>query len=193
MHWFKRSSQHPSIELSVSVDVRPRLNTTPRSSIDDYSRIIIPTDLMFSAWRQLFPAERMVVFGGRSTPKGVYITSVSDVTEPRPSVAHVRASTDRIGQSLIDFERTGAHLAVWMHSHPGEGLGATCPSAIDVNQDRELRLNYSSRLIGIIVVRDGWLRLFGEAITRDRIQIRWIGRSIEPVPGERHVHRLLAS
>jgi proteasome lid subunit RPN8/RPN11 len=186
-----------SLEWSFRIELRTATPSAPKEETrrlpeaekaDD--RIIIPTDLMFAAWRQLFPAERMLVFGARQTKEGICVTSVSDVTEPRPSVAHVRACPERMATALIDFERTGAHLGVWVHSHPGEGSLATFPSDIDLNQDKDLRRHYSNQLIGIIAVRDGWLRVWGEAVKQARVRVQWSGRGIEPHPGEDHVYRL---
>jgi proteasome lid subunit RPN8/RPN11 len=193
MPWFCRSRPQFAVQISIRIDAPEVQPSALRRATAQPDRIIIPTDLMFSAWRQLFPAERMVVFGGRSTKNGVRVSSAVDVTEDHPSAAHVRASAERIGQSLIDFERTGSHLAVWLHSHPGEGPGATFPSSTDLNQDRDLRLTYSDRLVGIIAVRDGWLRLWGEGIEYDRARICWLGNGVVPVPGELHVFRLALS
>jgi len=172
-------------------EARPRraLTETPPA----HGRVVIPTDLMFAAWRQLFPAERMLVFGGRTTRKGVRVSNLSDVTEPAPSAAHVRACPAKLATALMDLDRAGAHLAVWVHSHPGEGARATHPSATDLHQDRDLRRDYSARLVGIIVVRDGWLRLFGEAVDRRDSRVVWLGSGIEEVRGERHVYRLAIS
>src|SRR5947208_3594305 len=126
MAWMGRT--HRSREWTLKVELRTTAPTGPteltrrsRPAERDDRPIIIPTDLMFAAWRQLFPAERMIVFGARQSKRGVRVTSLSDVTEPRPSVVHVRACPERMATSLIDFERTGAHLGVWVHSHPGEG------------------------------------------------------------------------
>jgi proteasome lid subunit RPN8/RPN11 len=189
--------RHRSLKWTLKIELRTVAPGAPREETrklppveEEDDRIIIPTDLMFAAWRQLFPAERMLVFGARQTKRGVRITSLSDVTEPKPSAVHVRACPERMATSLIDFERTGAHLGVWVHSHPGEGSRATFPSEIDLNQDKDLRQHYSDRLIGIIAVRDGWLRVWGEAIRQGRVRVHWIGRGIEPHPGEAHVYRL---
>ena len=93
---------------------------------------------------------------------------------------------------LIDFERTGAHLAVWAHSHPGEGLWSTHPSEIDRKQDQDLRRHYSERLIGMIVVRDGWLRIWGEALETPGLEVLWNGQGIDAT-GDPHVFRLRLS
>jgi proteasome lid subunit RPN8/RPN11 len=196
MAWMGR--KHRSLEWTLKIEMGSAAGTPAKSQTralppaDEGSdkRIIIPTDLMFAAWRQLFPAERMLVFGARQTKRGVRVTSLSDVTEPHPSVAHVRACPERMATCLVDFERTGAHLGVWVHSHPGEGFRATFPSGIDLNQDKDLRQHYSDRLVGIIAVRDGWLRVWGEAITRQGVRIQWSGRGVERHPGEEHVYRL---
>src|SRR5882672_3091556 len=94
------------IDLGTDAELKPTAEPKPlRPTGREAGRIIIPTDLMFAAWRQLFPAERMLVFGARQTKRGIRVTSVSDVTEPRPSAAHVRACPERLATSLIDFER----------------------------------------------------------------------------------------
>src|SRR5688500_9427691 len=115
MAWLRRKHSdvcRPEVHVQVHIDAGrsgPRRRRA-KPAIPDESSIVIPTDLMFAAWRQLFPAERMVVFGGRKSGSGLTITSVADVTEPHPSVAHVRASPERMTNCLVDFERTGAHL-----------------------------------------------------------------------------------
>jgi hypothetical protein len=151
--------------------------------------VIVPTDLMFAAWRQVFPPERMVLFGGRKIAHGIQVTSVVDVTGPQASVAHVRACPALLAQGLRDFDRTGVHLAVWMHSHPGEGITATYPSSIDVTQERDLRRHYSDKLISVIAVRDGWLRVWGRAIEDATVSVGWSGQGIERHPEAPNVYR----
>lgn len=140
--------------------------------------VMIPTDLILCAWRQVFPAERMVMLGGRRTKSGVRVTSMSDVTETEPSPVHVRADAARLAMCLLDLERAGAHLAVWMHSHPGEGAVATHPSGIDIRQEEGLRRHYTGNLVSIIVTRDGCLRVWGSAVAQGAVKVRWVGSGV---------------
>ena len=177
---------------------RPSLSQRDNEPLGVHSKpldqaVFFPTDLMVTAWRQLFPAERMIVFGGRTTSLGVRITSATDVTEPRPSAVHVYACPERMTRTLMDFEHTGAHLAIWMHSHPGEGPRSTYPSATDLKQEKELRRHYSQRLVNIIAVRDGWLRLWGPAVENGVVKVQWLGDGIESQPGDTHVYRVKAA
>lgn len=94
-----------------------------------------------------------------------------------------------MAQALLDFERTGARLALWMHSHPGDGPRCTHPSDIDLRQDKDLREHYPN-ILGVIAVRDGWLRFFGSPIERDLVQLQWRGRGVEQGSDDRNVYRL---
>jgi len=152
--------------------------------------VVIPTDLLLSAFRQLFPAERMVIMGGRACRQSIKATSVIDVTEARPSISHVRADRLKLSTALVDLSRSGAHLAIWMHSHPGIGPSATFPSVIDVRQEEDLRRHYSNRLVCLIAVRDGFVRVWGEAIDGGSVVVRWQGQGITSHPGEPHVYQL---
>lgn len=155
--------------------------------------VIIPTDLFLSAWRQLFPAERMLVLGGRRLKRGVRITSATDVTEAKPSRVHVWADPAKLVQSLLDLERSGAHLALWMHSHPGTGPLATHPSQTDLRQEEELRRYYSELLVCVIAVSDGYFRIWGRAVDEGLVQIRFQGAGVHPHSGEQNVYRLQLS
>jgi len=187
MRWF--SSQPIHVAVHVGKPSKKRTRPTEQQNPD---RLIVPTDLLLSGWRQLFPAERMVVFGGQSTRKGVRLTSMTDVTEAHPSMVHVNACPARFGQAVIDFERTGAHLALWMHSHPGEGTQATNPSSIDIDQERSLRQHYSDRLVSLITVKDGYLRIWGEPINKGLVHVHWLGQGVEATK-EPNVYRLRLS
>ena len=188
MVWFRHAN--PKIEVVVRLEI-PRTNRPAlKRELDSTSRLVIPTDLMFAGWRHLFPAERMLIFGGHKTARGIRVTSFSDVTESKPSAIRVRACPDRMARALIDFERTGAHLAVWMHSHPGEGPRSTHPSSIDLKQEDDFRQHYSDRLVCIIAVQDGWCRHWGQTIERGDVRIDWRGQGVDDHTGEPHVYRL---
>ena len=191
MLWFRRCA--PQVQLTIIYSTGRRGRRRPRVVPSGAQRIVVPTDLMFAAFRQLFPAERMVIFGGRTSHEITRVTSVWDVTEASPSAAHVRAATEKLTTALLDFDRASAHWALWMHSHPGEGARATHPSSTDLAQDRDIRAHHSSNLVGIIAVRDGWLRLFGSALEGGHVQIVWRGRGIVSSPENPHVFRLTLS
>lgn len=189
--WFGRKSA-PAVNVSVTVTVSPSRPRRSKGRLSETSppRIIIPTDLLMAAWRQLFPAERMVVFGGRAEGNDVLVTSYVDVTEANPSAVHVNACPKRLAQALIDFERTGAHLSLWMHSHPGEGPQATHPSRIDRDQEESLRHHYSQRLVSLIAVRDGYVRVWGKAPAQGVVAVQFNGAGLQTDPGEQLVYRL---
>lgn len=190
MAWFGRKRNTVQIEIVIAPPPVAKRSGARRVPSDETSsqRIVVPSDLMLVSWRLLFPAERMLVFGGRRTARGVRITSAIDVTGPNPSSVHVRACPQKLSQALIDLDRTGAHLALWLHSHPGEGAQATLPSHVDIQQDQRFREHYSRSLVGIIAVRDGWLRVFGGNVSGDT-HAKWIGTGVENT-GEDNVFRL---
>lgn len=152
--------------------------------------VVIPTDLVLSAYRQAFPEERMLILGGRRTKHRVRVTSASDVTGPHASRAHVWADPKKLATALIDIQRTGAHFAAWLHSHPGTGPSATHPSQTDLTQEEELLRHYTDNLVCIIVTSDGCLRVWGAAINDGRANVRWQGQGITPYPGESNAYQL---
>lgn len=167
--------------------IQPRRRRNKRTSP---MPVVIPTELLFAAFRQLFPAERMLIMGGRARHNSVIATNLVDVTEPMPSIVHVRADRRKLGTGLLDLSRSGAHLAVWVHSHPGLGARATHPSGIDLAQEEELRRHYSEHLICLIVVHDGHVRAWGRAVDAGSAVLRWQGRGVVACRGERNVYRL---
>ena len=153
------------------------------------ARLLLPTDVLTSAWRQLFPAERMIFIAGRRDGPVVRATSLRDVTGETRSHAYVKASAALLHEALLDWEGTGARVVAWMHSHPGTGRGASHPSHIDHRQDADLRAAYGLDVVGLIVTHDGWLRIWGTAVTTGRVQVDMEGRGIVPSE-EPHVYRL---
>lgn len=189
MSWFRRARRQ---ELALTLTLHVPVSTTSptRRGPTGPARLIMPTDLLVAAWRQLFPAERMVVFGGRHTATGIRVTSVFDVTEAHPSQGHVRSCPSKLGTSLVDLDRTGSHLCAWMHSHPGTGPRATYPSSTDLRQDGDWRRDYSPQLVGLIAVEDGWVRLFGDAIEQDAVTPVWRGQGVEEVAHDGRAFRI---
>lgn len=150
-------------------------------------RLVITTDLLIAAWRQLFPAERMLFVAGRREGDGIRATSIRDVTGDSRSRAHVKASPAALCEALLDWQASGAHVVAWIHSHPGLGALASHPSAIDERQDRDLRGAYGG-VVGMIVTQDGWLRVWGSAVA-DGVRVEFWGSGVvrTELP---HVYRL---
>src|SRR5580693_5343882 len=103
------------------------------------STLVLPTDLLTAAWRQLFPAERMIFVAGRRDGRVTRATSLRDVTGETRSAGYVKASAALLQEALLDWEGTGARVVAWIHSHPGTGPTASHPSPIDHRQDADLR------------------------------------------------------
>jgi hypothetical protein len=60
---------------------------------------------------------------------------------------------------LVGLEGHGHRLTAWMHSHPGQGAHATCPSSIDRGHQARLERGRCPA-IGAIFSRDGYVRFF---------------------------------
>jgi len=160
------------------------------SGATDTPTLTIPTDVIFSAWRSLFPAERIMFLGARKASASERVSSWWDVTGGNRSIAHVQASPVVLGQTLLDFEATGIRVAGWLHSHPGRGPAATYPSHIDLAQDADLRRDFGNRVVGLIATEDGYVRAWGRALVEQSVKLSFRGPGIEPVQGEPHVYRL---
>jgi proteasome lid subunit RPN8/RPN11 len=187
----------PGFDLTVL----PDMVQSCRSAFDRLTRatqelaipvVRIPSELFYHASMTLFPAERMAIIGGRHTGHAVTFGPTFDVTTdgPETSRVHVRADPDRLRAALLGPERAGAHLAGWVHSHPGLGPRATEPSTIDRAQHDDWVRDYSSTLVSIIVVADGIVRLWRTAVESRTVRIEVIGSGVTPVPGYEHVFQL---
>lgn len=167
-------------EWATATPERPLrlLEYAAQSPVSRDLQLRIHTDLIIAAWRQLFPAERMLLLGGRRQGDASQATSFRDVTGEKRSRAYVKASASLMHEALMDWEAAGAHVVAWIHSHPGSGPQATHPSEIDRHQDRDLSEAYGTRVLGVICTHDGWLRLWGDAIDRGRVHIQLVGRGL---------------
>ena len=190
MGFFRRPSPPTIAPVHVNVAINGVSAVGSQLEIELGRRVIIPADLMLGAWRQLFPAERMMVFGGRKIRNGAHVTSATDVTRIPESPVHVHACREKLTRCLVDLECTGAQLAAWVHSHPGRGIKATFPSDIDKREHEKLRRDFGDDVVGIIAVEDGWLRAFSLPAQRSHLEVTWLGSGIESVPGDPHVFRI---
>ncbi len=139
--------------------------------------VIISSTILYQAFHTLFPPERLLVIAGRRQEKTIVLDAAFDVTGNN-SGGHVRANPTHLARALIAMDRSGTHLAAWMHSHPGSGPAATQPSAIDRNQHQDWLQDYSPDLLGSIAVADGWIRFWGPALENGRVRLRIVGSGI---------------
>jgi hypothetical protein len=156
------------------------------------STVSVPSDLMFHAAASLFPPERMAVVAGRRARGLTTLGASFDVTGAGPGThrAHVDADPGKLRRALIAFELAGVELAAWLHSHPGSGPGATSPSATDRSQYADWTRDFSRDLVAMIVVEDGFARLWGDAIESGRVRAEITGAGTRRVEGYRHVYQL---
>ena len=139
--------------------------------------IQVSTDALYQAHCTLFPPERMLVASGRRTNQSVEIGALFEVTGAA-TAGHVRADPALLSRALIAMDLSGTHLAAWIHSHPGTGPFATRPSTIDLRQHADWLRDYSAALLGITVVSDGWVRLWGTALSENLVTVEVMGEGI---------------
>jgi hypothetical protein len=97
-------------------------------------------------------------------------------TEASSTIA-VHEMMDEIGLSIV------AHC----HSHPGTGPGGTCPSGTDRRYVAALAAG-SSRLLGLIVSRDGFFRAYGPDGFSFALESH--GKGIHEVSEHEHIFRI---
>lgn len=155
------------------------------------STIVIPSDVLMHAHATLFPPERMSVIAGRPLGGGIILGAAYDVTGTGRDTnrVHVRAEPRKLAQALMGFEFAGVRLSAWMHSHPGSGPLATHPSMIDVAQFRGWTVDFPD-LVALIIVADGFVRIWGDAVESGRLRPEISGPGVERIRGEDHVYRL---
>jgi hypothetical protein len=149
----------------------------------------LPSAMMFQLRQSLFPAERMLVGAGRRSASSVTIDALFDVTGVA-SAGGVRADPNLLGQALIAMSQSGTYFALWIHSHPGSGPGATHPSRIDLRQHADWLKNYSPDLVSAIMVADRYFRFWGTALETGTIAVSIIGDGIAVVSAREHVYKL---
>ena len=150
-------------------------------------KVIISAETLYQAQSILFPAERMLITSGRREGGNVILGATFDVTG-ECSVGHVRADPDKLANALIAIDKSGAYLGLWSHSHPGIGKVATTPSFIDHEQYADWVKDYGSRLVAAIFVRDGYFRLWGDAIENKNVEIHMIGQGVKRI-GDEQVYK----
>lgn len=175
-------------ELLALVEAAER--RLPAIGIDSVAvSVNIASDLLLSAHARLFPAERMLVASGRREGPNVLLSTLFDVTG-QASSGHVRADPQALGRSLILMETAGSFLAGWIHSHPGAGPSAACPSSTDLNQYLDWHKHYSPHLLCAIIVRDGWVRFWGENVESGQVCVKVIGSGVESEKNDETLYRL---
>lgn len=91
--------------------------------------------------------------------------SLSRWLEPEMKIRTATGAEPEFG-SMLDLlikleEEQGNRLTAYFHSHPGEGIGATEPSDVDIDTQEKLeRGGYP--VIGAIFSRDGYIRFFSD-------------------------------
>ncbi len=119
----------------------------------------------------------MAVASGQKATGGFRLGAVFDVTG-QAEMVHVQADPGKLSHALVNMAKAGCCLGAWIHSHPNYGPGATTPSSIDHAQHQDWLRHYPAWLLGIILVEDGWVRLFGTAVENQTITVLFEGEGI---------------
>lgn len=151
--------------------------------------VYLPSDVLMQAWPALMPPERMGVIAARQIDRHFVLSGMYDVTGCA-SPTHVQADPSKLGYALLNFERAGMAFAAWIHSHPGQGPGATTPSRTDRVQYADWTRDFNAGLLGVIVVKDGCVRLWGDAVESGVVRVEIIGAGLRALPGHPHVYKL---
>lgn len=160
----------------VKDQTNPKLLPSVNDAVET-PRMIISSTLLYQLHHSLFPAERMLVAAGKRNGTDIEIDGIFDVTG-NASSGFVRADANRLARALIVMSETDKHFALWIHSHPGLGKGATSPSNIDLNQEAEWLKDYSANLVNAILVEDGYVRFWGKALKEKRVTVAVTGTGI---------------
>lgn len=164
--------------------VTQRIAVLPRKR-----RVVISEDLLHEAYQLLFPAERMLVVAGQRMANTTRLARLFDVTGDQTG-GHVRADAALLGRALIEMDQSESFLAAWVHSHPGVGPAATCPSSIDLRQHQDWIRDYSATLLSIIVVKDRWVRFWGTGLETGQIEVELLGHGLIKENIHGYIYRL---
>lgn len=149
----------------------------------------ISSTLLYEMHHSLFPAERMLVGAGCRNGQTTEIDGIFDVTG-KASSGYVKADSDRLARALIVMSETAKYFALWIHSHPGMGKGATYPSKTDTDQEAEWLKDFSPNLVNAIVVEDRFVRFWGRALTEKRISLEITGPGVRRVSETEDIYQL---
>ena len=144
-------------------------------------RVALPTDLLYALHSATMPPERMAIVAGRRDSDTVMIGAAWDVTGAC-TAGHCRADPAKLPQALSCIGSAGCYMALWLHSHPGEGADWTRPSSIDLRQHQDWIADYSPYLISAIAARDGFIRLWGTAVAGGLVDIELVGTGVARLP-----------
>ncbi len=169
--------------------MEPRLLSSAINDIDPTPRMIINSTLLFQLHHSLFPAERMLVGAGQKIGKTIKIDGIFDVTG-NASSGYVKADANRLARALIVMSETDKYFAFWIHSHPGNGKGATYPSKTDTDQEAEWLKDYSSNLVNAIIVEDRYVRFWGKALDEKRVNVKITGIGVRRASETEEIYQL---
>ena len=167
----------------------PKLFPSVIGSLTDTPRMMISSTLLYQLHHSLFPAERMLVGAGRKNGNDIEIDGIFDVTG-KATTGYVKADANRLARALIVMSETERHFALWIHSHPGRGKGATHPSSTDTNQEAEWLKDYSANLVNAIVVEDRFIRFWGRALDEKRVTLEITGTGITQESENKSIYQL---
>jgi len=179
------SSQNGQLETEAERKLLP----SAVGEVTGTLKMVISSTLLYQLHHSLFPAERMLVAGGRKNGQTIEIDGVFDVTGKATS-GYVKADATRLGRALIAMSETEKYFALWIHSHPGRGVGATHPSSTDFDQETEWLKNYSPNLVNAIMVEDGFVRFWGKAFKKKGIVVEIEGAGVRRVADAEGIYQL---
>ena len=185
--------EYPQARAVLARTQADLLEVTSRLQVQSVSLdsliIIVPIDVLYQAYGELFPAERMLVVSGRRTENKTVLGASFEVTGVN-NCGNVRADSDRLGEALIAMEKAGSQLAAWINNHPGRGPEATSQSLIDMHQHADWIVNYSPNLLSAIFVEDGYVRFWGTALENGQVRLDMLGSGLKEVSADENIYQL---